>query len=400
MGFSSLDDWINEVTVNSKSWRLDWSKTTNAITFVAGCWYDLDQHTGYPAGAVYPGDYVINGSFSGAAWGWTTTTGWAYSSNTVLHNADGTGTLTQTTCVPVAGRTYRVEYTISGYSTGTCTVSIGGTSGTGRTANGQYIENITASDTTCLTFTPTNTARFTIDNVYVHELLGATPLSDTTPGSCYHGGNVSTDTKHIMNAGAWTSYSGFVPGNLVLIDKLLVYPFVDASVNTLQTLINNETLPRYTDGIGLRAYLVNYVTVGSTSVTMAVTYRNTASADKTLPLTVYNNTGLTAASAINQYQFGPFLPLASGDTGILNIKDIQFSASMGAAAGRCALVICKPLLYLPVTAQYAPSERDLLNQLPSLPQVKDGAYLTWLWGAGANPGTGALMNGYLDLCWG
>lgn len=112
---------------------------------------------------------VTNGSFTGDADDWTLTTGWAYSSNTVVHNADGTGTLSQDISA-VANEIYKVVFTISALTAGNVTVAVGGVSGTNRTANGTYTEYIKATGTGSLTFTPSTTARFTLDDVSVKRV--------------------------------------------------------------------------------------------------------------------------------------------------------------------------------------------------------------------------------------
>ena len=112
---------------------------------------------------------VTNGTFTGDATGWTLGAAWAYNANTVVKNADGTTTLAQDVSA-VADEIYRVEYAVSGWSVGTVTVSVGGVSGTARGANGTYVEYITATGTGNLIFTPTNTARFTVDTVSVKKV--------------------------------------------------------------------------------------------------------------------------------------------------------------------------------------------------------------------------------------
>ena len=52
MGFSSLDDFLSEVTVNGKFRRADWNKNVLPITTqVAGTWYSLGTGAGNPPAA-------------------------------------------------------------------------------------------------------------------------------------------------------------------------------------------------------------------------------------------------------------------------------------------------------------------------------------------------------------
>lgn len=57
----------------------------------------------------------------------------------------------------------------------------------------------------------------------------------------------------------------------------------------------------------------------------------------------------------------------------------SLTLSAASLAGTAALVLCKPLLDIPLTTASVAVERDLLNQLPSLPKIEDGACLTWIY---------------------
>ena len=115
-------------------------------------------------------NYVTNGSFTGNANSWTLGGAWHYNSNAVDKDTDGTSTLAQTTSpATVSGHTYIVNYTISNWTAGSVTAAFGGANGTARSADGIFSERITATGTGTLIFTPSNDARFTIDNISVME---------------------------------------------------------------------------------------------------------------------------------------------------------------------------------------------------------------------------------------
>lgn len=114
-----------------------------------------------------------NGSFTGSATGWTLGSGWSYSSNTVVHSS-GTATLTPNPALSIlVGHEYEVTYTISGRTTGSVTMSLGGTTGTERSTNGTFTEKLTAITTGNLTFTPTTGFDGTLDNISFGESIGA-----------------------------------------------------------------------------------------------------------------------------------------------------------------------------------------------------------------------------------
>jgi len=57
MGFSSIDDFINEATANGKVWRQDFVKTNSnpSVAFVAGNCYDWTVTPGSPVQSLYTG---------------------------------------------------------------------------------------------------------------------------------------------------------------------------------------------------------------------------------------------------------------------------------------------------------------------------------------------------------
>lgn len=216
-----------------------------------------------------------------------------------------------------------------------------------------------------------------------------------------HGGNVSPDTKHILNVSAVTSVATGVPAQLMLIDLQGYWPGITNNSATAQTLTGTPTL-RYTNGAGCRLFWVQTATAGATAQNISVSYSNTTpTSGRALPVTVAMTASAIAphishsGTAANNY--GPFLPLASGDTGVSTVATVTFSA---ANTGTGALCLARPLLTLPLTTASVSAERDLLNQLPSLPRVMDGACLTWLYFAGAATGASTNFYGAVEFGWG
>jgi hypothetical protein len=216
-----------------------------------------------------------------------------------------------------------------------------------------------------------------------------------------HGGNVSADTKHVLNVQAVTAVATGVPAQLMLVDLQGYWPGITNNSAVAQTLTGTPTL-RYANGVGCRLYWVQTVAAGATAQNIAVSYSNTTpTSGRTLPVTV----AMTASAIVTHIShsgtaannYGPFLPLANGDTGVSTVASVTFSA---ANTGTGALCLARPLLTLPLTTVSVSAERDLLNQLPSLPRVMDGACLVWLYFAGAATGTTTNFYGAVELGWG
>jgi hypothetical protein len=312
---------------------------------------------------------------------------------------------------------------------------------------------------------------------------------DRMAGAIDHGRDVSPDTKHILNASAFSAAPTTMPAVFMLVDLLGWYPVTTTTTTGNQALINSRTftataatptvitnaagwdiqqgtpvrltttttLPAGlslattyywnrlsattgnlatsltnldattyvaasdtgtgthtitvylgdrapTHGAGVMAFMTPSVALGAGTPNIQITYTDQGgTAGNTTPTTlpISNATapiGQIQYSGVGAGKFGPFLPLAAGDSGLRTVE--QFNFNVTHTSGTTNLCLCRPLLTLPMTTIGVASERDLLNQLPSLPRVYDGAYLTWLMYAGAATPVTSSFFGHLDFAWG
>jgi hypothetical protein len=245
-----------------------------------------------------------------------------------------------------------------------------------------------------------------VANAWAGTALTYTPCTESTGNGTQifglrHGGDVSTDTKHILNVAAVTAVATGVPGILMLVDMQGYWPTISCNTTSPQTLSGTPS-PRYTNGVGLRLYPVLTAVNGATAQNFACSYTDQdGNTGNTLPVTV----SMTASSVVGHIptsgtaanNYGPFLPLANGDYGVRNVASVTMSV---ANTGTMALVLARPLLTLPITTASVAGERDLVNQLPSMPRVYDGACLTWLYFAGAATAANTNFYGSVDFGWG
>lgn len=192
-----------------------------------------------------------------------------------------------------------------------------------------------------------------------------------------------------MNASAFSAAATTAPCVLMLVDLLGFYRVTSTTTITAQTLNNTVTLPRYTTGAGVEAFMWanNATPLGAGTPNLSINYTNSAGVSgrvtpAVLPVgkTAANNgTILYSGNAAGKY--GPFLPKQAGDAGVRSIESVTLSATY--TSGEFSIGLCKPLLTLPITTQGVACERDLMNQIPSLPRVYDGANLVWLLYSGA-----------------
>jgi len=123
-------------------------------------------------------ELLSNGGFTGSAAGWTLGEDWSYQTNDVDKDADGLTTLSQDPGVITAGKLYALTYRVTALSAGTFTASLGGVNGTQRTATGKYTDYILATSAAGVAFTPSDTARFTLDDISLMESVRWAVLND------------------------------------------------------------------------------------------------------------------------------------------------------------------------------------------------------------------------------
>ena len=242
-----------------------------------------------------------------------------------------------------------------------------------------------------------------IYNTGTNLAFQSTSDTDATASGILHGGNVSPSTKHIVNASAFTAAAATAPCVMMLIDFLGFYRVTSVTTTTAQTTNNTVTIPRYTDGAGVQCFFFNPNTtaLGAGTPNLSINYTNSdGTAGRTTPTTLPIGktaaaNGLILYSGTGAGKYGPFMPLQAGDKGIRSIQSITNSTSY--VLGEYCVALCRPLLTLPITTLGVASQRDLMNQDPSLPRVYDGANLQWLMYSGANTPVSSSLAGHLDF---
>jgi len=191
-----------------------------------------------------------------------------------------------------------------------------------------------------------------------------------------------------------TSYANAIAGTAI-----------DITTAGTGTHTMTRLLPRYTNGAGVQAIIFNpnSVALGAATPNMSLGYTNSAqTASRATPgvlpvgktaasnqLVIYTGTG---AGKYN-YQ----MPLQAGDSGIAEINTIQNSVSYVSGAYCVALV--KEIARVPITTLGVAAERDLVNQLPSLPRIYDGAALYWMVGSSTTTPANANFSGHITTIW-
>jgi len=377
-GFTSLDDIVNEMTTNGKFRRTDWNKLTHAVgTQAAGTWYALPHSTGNP-GAMTLGAVGTNLAFHPCT---------DRTAGAIPHGGDvstDTKHIMNASAFSAAATTmpsiFMLVDMLGWYPVTTTT-----------TTTGQTLVNsatVTASSSSGLLLTYAG-----------WDAQSYTPVRFTTTTTLPTGLSLNT-TYYLVRVSATTAR---VATSLANVDSGTVVAYTDAGTGThTMTVYLGERAP--SEGAGVQAFLTPSVALGAGTPNITLTYTDAAgNAGNTTPATLPQSNatapiGQIEYSGTGAGKYGPFVPLAAGDSGIRTIQTFQYSVTH--TSGTTNIVLCRPLLTLPMTTVGVASERDLLNQLPSLPRVYDGACLVWLMYAGAATPVSSAFYGHLDFAWG
>jgi hypothetical protein len=387
MGYASQDDMIAKISAGGYL-RRDGSKLISPVG-LAGQWNFLPGLAGYPNASTYP---------SAADLTWVNCSELAGDGTTLLgiqHGGNPGGSLTKhilnvgAMVVAAAGAPWQLKLVdLQGYYTLAGATNLHGV-GSRVLINS---ETFTTSDsgghlliTTTSDWVTGTKVRFVVTGGLPTGLAALTDYWLT---------RINATTKKVS-----TSFANMIAGTFV--------SYTNAGTNPNTVRIE---MPRYTEGAGCEAFFVvqaaptaggptlsasAYDTVGSTPGSGTRAFQGTptlgAAAAATVPCIPHSG---NAAGC-----YGPFLPKQGGDLGIARINSFTLGATAYTTGGKLALCIVRPLLDIavPVTGMW--SERDLVNQLMSLPQVMDGACLGWMLFATGGTTTNSPVNFTIDFGW-
>jgi hypothetical protein len=216
-------------------------------------------------------------------------------------------------------------------------------------------------------------------NAYVGDQGAFTPLIGSANAGIYTGEAESGKTKYLTHW--WLSTQGAnTPCTVWMCDYVGFYPLIDMDSTDLQELENVQTIPRYTDGNGLRIMIVQTITAANIA-DFVITYTNEKGvAGRTITCalgatTVSGNISHAPEATFLSNKRCIFLPLQDDDQGVRSIQSIQF---LGNAGGFGAIVLVKPLCQTTLLEQNTICELDLLRETGRAIDIEDDAYLNMI----------------------
>jgi hypothetical protein len=242
-------------------------------------------------------------------------------------------------------------------------------------------------------------------NVYPGGLAEATRLWYKSSGSIYSGTPINSgETKHLTRMTAWATAATVANSMLMLCDYLMFYALIDADGSGEQTLTTEIALPRYPTGEGVQMMFVTTSDLGATPGVLArAKYTNSAGVtDRYTQFVTLTASAITAhipyTGLANGVSMGPFIPLQDGDSGVRSVQSVELSTGTGAGYVCCVLV--KPLATISIRSIVHPTEKCMILNNPTLPEIKNEAFLSFLVLAGGNIVASSSIYGNLEYIWG
>jgi hypothetical protein len=382
-GFSSMDQFIQEISQNGKFIRTDWQKSMLPTTAaVAGEWSFLGRGAGNPGSAT-----IFN---TGTNLTWQQLSDTSTTASPIQHGGNVSPSykslvnMSAFTAVATTAPCVLMLVDLLGFYRVTSV-----TTTTAQTTTNTLVafSNFTANAGTD-TLTHTNINLLNLSTVQVSS-------TTTLPAGLSAATNYFVIKVTDLTCKLATSYANAVAGTAIDI--------TDAGTGT-HTI--NTLLPRYTNGEGVMSFMFNNnaVAMGAATPSLSLSsYTNSvAVAGKATPATLpIGKTsaadGLILYSGTGAGKFGPFVPNAQGDRGVRSIESVQISVSY--VSGEFSVGLAKPIVTMPITTLGVAAERDLLNQMPSLPRIYDGACLLWMIYHGAATPVNSALYGHMDFGW-
>lgn len=385
--FSSQDNIINALS-NGQSFRYDWNKSMNPTTAaIAGEFHLTARWNGNPGpDAIY--DAGTNLLFQ-----------WVTDQTTNAASIPHWGNVQPTFYKSLAN----ISAFTAAATTAPCVAVIWDIIGFYRVTS---VTTITAQATTnTLGYGDTFTADASTDIITMTSTINA-------PSNILTGTRVQLTTTTTL------------PGGLALATNYYVIRVTDSTFKLATTYANavagtainitdagtgthtlSRLLHRYTNGAGVQAVFFNpaATALGAATPNLSLGYTNSAQvASRATPgvlpvgkTAASNSLILYTGTGAGKYNYN--VPLASWDAGIAEINTIQNSTSY--VSGTYTVALVKEIARVPITTLGVAAERDLVNQLPSLPRIYDGAALYVTIGSSTTTPANANFSGHITTVW-
>jgi hypothetical protein len=241
----------------------------------------------------------------------------------------------------------------------------------------------------------------------IGDALTLTPIVAAANDAIFFPPVAAPQTRHLCGLSVYVTAGG--TGQLAvefeMYDLLAVYPLIDGDNTDPQAMDNALPLPRYADGMGVRAVLVNHIAPAlAAGSPIVIDYTDAVGTARSL--TVYSAVFGAGKASFSMQTTGAStgaLYLPTDGPGVRSIETITFTTAPG---GLWAVYMVKPMARvnwrggLAGVTQTVFSERDLCAvDSFNLPRVLDGAHLGFFYMPNGSARTVAMF-GQATFIWG
>lgn len=197
----------------------------------------------------------------------------------------------------------------------------------------------------------------------------AVALDKTSNGAMYLVDPASGKELHMT---AFGGNLGPSAGRVIVYDRLSHQGGLSGTATGAQTTnLPTAALTRYTDGVGVEAWLEIYTQIGTTATTVSCSYTNTVpTSGRTSPSVAWGATGLREAQRLVP------LPYAQGDIGVRSVQYVTNAATTG-TAGAFGVVLVRELASFQTNFAGAGQMRNLLTGGSGPVKVETGACISF-----------------------
>lgn len=163
-------------------------------------------------------------------------------------------------------------------------------------------------------------------------------------------------------------------GTLIVYDRLVHQGGLSGTTTGAQTTnLPTTALTRYTDGVGVQAWLEVYTQIGASSTTVTASYTDQGgTSGNTTLATAWGNTGFREAQRIVR------LPLANGDYGVRAVASVTNAATTG-TAGAFGVTLARPLYAIPLPNVGVGFIQSLITDPAGPIDIKSDSCIAFAW---------------------
>lgn len=237
-------------------------------------------------------------------------------------------------------------------------------------------------------------------NYYASNPITSKAMSYSDQKGFYHGPSFTDKNKYLFETNIFSnSTTLWANHSFIICDYLMYYPFIDEGETALQTMIQQDSLTRYSNGEGVKLMIVSQgARIGGGIV--RITYKNSQGVSGRVAPDFYLNSLATINGTIcstgnaSTSSIVPFIPIRDDDTGVQLIESVEMIAP---DSGIFAIVLVKPLSSATTQSALNISVKEHISDNGMmLSEIKNDAYINFITLSAGTVTSAAYLAGHLS----